>query len=104
MSEWILYAKSTDGVTWTDHQLALDIRVEGTYDTVHAYAPSVIKENDTYKMWYSVYDGVNYRILYAASIDGISWSDHQLALDIAVEGTYDTTRVLHPCVMKDDGL
>jgi len=99
----ILYATSMDGITWTDHQMVLNIGSEGTYDTSRVMEPCVIKDGDVYKMWYSGYDGANFRILYTTSMDGITWTDHQMVLNIGSEGTYDTSRVRFPCIVKEDG-
>jgi len=48
----------------------LNIGAEGTYDTTHAHAPSVIKDGDIYKLWYSGHDGFHFRIIYTLSNDG----------------------------------
>ncbi len=97
----ILYATSTDGINWTDHQLVVDIN-NISYDSSQAVYPYVIKESDSsYKMWYSGNDSTNWRILYAVSTDGTTWSGHQMVVDIGVEGTYDTTGAIAPSVIKE---
>jgi len=86
----------------SDHlsfQMVLDKGAEGTYDTFNAESASVIKDGDAYKMWYSGHDGAKYRILHATSMDGITWTVHQMVLNVGSEGTYDTSRVFHPCVI-----
>ncbi|MBW1812305.1 MAG: hypothetical protein JRJ39_01165, partial [Deltaproteobacteria bacterium] len=97
----ILYAESPDGINWANHQVVLDIGSEGTYDTKYTYSPYVLKEDGIYKMWYAGNDGTNARILYATSIDGKVWDNHQMVVDIATEGTYDTSVVDYPRVIKD---
>ncbi len=98
----ILYCTSVDGINWTGHQLVVDLLDEGTYDTDHAFTPSVIKESDiSYKMWYSGRDATVWRILYCTSTDGITWSNHQLVVDILDEGTYDTVYSYSPNVIKE---
>ena len=61
--------------------------------------PFVLKENGTYKMWYSGYDGSNYRILYATSTDGYVWDKHGVVLDIG--GSGEDQRVFGPCVIHE---
>ena len=86
----ILYATSSNGITWSNHQMVVDTGSVGTYSNVHAHAPFVIKDGDIYKMWYAGYDSTTWRILHATSSDGITWSDHQMVVDIGSIGTYDT--------------
>jgi predicted GH43/DUF377 family glycosyl hydrolase len=94
----ILYATSADGNSWTKSGVVLD--KGGTYDSVHAAAPSVLKETD-YKMWYSGYDGTNWRILYATSSDGTTWTKEGLTIDKG--GFYDSVHAKSPTVIKDGG-
>jgi hypothetical protein len=97
----ILYAISTDGINWTNHQLVINIGAEGVYDTIHVNMPCVIKESDTsYKMWYTGHDGINHRILYAISTDGINWTGHQMVVNIN-NISYDSDGVYGPCVIKE---
>jgi hypothetical protein len=98
-----LYATSTNGTTWSNHQMVIDIGEEGTYDATYILAPTVIKDSDTdYKMWYGGYSAPdNWLLLYATSTNGTTWSNHQLSLNINQEGTYDTTHVYYSCVIKD---
>ena len=64
----IIYCTSTDGINWSNFQMVVNIGSEGTYDTDYAFCPFVIKDNDFYRVWYTGYDGTNYRTLYFASI------------------------------------
>jgi fibro-slime domain-containing protein len=59
----ILHATSPDGMAWTKDGVVLapTIPLEGTQVQYN----SIIKENGTYKMWYSGYSGSNWRIFYA---------------------------------------
>jgi len=101
----IIYATSADGINWSNHQMVLDINQEGTYDDSSVHTPYVIKESDTsYKIWYSGYSwpsNANWRIMYAESSNGTSWSNHQMIINIAAEGTYDNVGLLTPCVIKE---
>lgn len=98
----ILYAESSNGTTWSGHQMVVDYNQEGTHDTEDAYGPSVMKDGSTYKMWYSGNDVAYSRVMYCNSSDGINWNNHQMVIDKNVEGTYDTDRAYYPTVIKDD--
>jgi len=92
------------GKSWTDFELEINTGAEGTYDTVHAYTPYVIKDDVGYKMWYTGYDGSNYRIIYCDSNDGDNWFNHQMIIEKNAEGTYDTNFVAGPSVIKDGSI
>ena len=65
----ILYASSTDGISWNKHGLALDSGNPGELDEINVGAPSVLIDTDgTYKMWNHGYDGNYLRIFHAYSI------------------------------------
>jgi len=69
-SNWrIGYATSDDGIVWTKYEgnPVLNLGAPGAWDDYHAYNPSVLFYNGTYKMWYSGYDASNRRIGYATS-------------------------------------
>jgi predicted GH43/DUF377 family glycosyl hydrolase len=90
----ILYANSSDGITWAKQGLALS-------DT--SVAPnSVIKENGIYKMWYQQLSG-NHRIYYATSLDGINWDKQGLVLDKGQSGQPDDMHVAGAAVINDSG-
>ena len=99
----IIYCTSTNGTTWTNHQMVVDINSEGTYDTNYSEKPFVVKESNTsYKMWYSGRDSTNFRIIYCTSTNGTTWTNHQMVIDKGSEGTYDTTHACYSSVVKDD--
>jgi predicted GH43/DUF377 family glycosyl hydrolase len=100
-SHWrILYANSTDGIHWSNFQLAVNYSSQGTYDSIHAQNPSVLKDGSVYKMWYGGYNGSNWRILYANSTDGIHWNNFQLAVNYSSQGSYDSNRAYAPDPMS----
>lgn len=77
----IRYAHSKDGINWTRHpHPVIDYKNPEEYALAR---PCVVKENDTYKIWFSYRGGQDlYRIGYAESQDGINWNrqdEHQLA-------------------------
>ncbi len=99
---YIFYATSPDGYTWTRQGLVLPKAFEGTYDYVGVSFPAVLKDGGTYKIWYTGYDDINYRILYATSPDGESWTYQNLAIDVGMSpGDYDYLFAFEPAVVKD---
>ncbi len=79
------YAYSEDGIHWTKHpEPVVQVGEQATWDNCFLEGPSVLKDGDTYKMWYAAYDcEVNgqstdgkVNIGYATSTDGIIWTKH----------------------------
>ncbi|MFQ5884532.1 MAG: CARDB domain-containing protein, partial [Thermoplasmata archaeon] len=98
----IFYATSPDGYTWTRQGLVLPKAFEGTYDNVGVSFPAVLKDGGVYKMWYTGYDGIHYRILYATSPDGQIWTYQNLAIDVGTNpGDYEYMWAFEPAVVKD---
>ena len=98
----IMYCTSTDGINWSNHQMVIDVGSTGSYDSHHAYKPSVIKDGNTYKMWYAGDDATYNRIIYCTSTDGINWSNHQMVIDKgSAPSNYDVHAAYAPCVIKD---
>lgn len=96
----ICYANSTDGINWTRYGIVLPKGELGDYDSVHAAFASVIYDSGQYKMWYSGKDGSSWRILYATSPDGISWTKQGLAIDLGAYGEPDDVLAYTPSVLK----
>ena len=98
----IVYAESSDGYTWSNYQQALTILSQGTFDSLHVFYPSVIKDGSVYKMWYTGHNG-NQRIIYCDSVDGINWQNFTLSVDIAASGLgFDNIHSTLPCVIRDN--
>jgi len=97
----------------SDENPVLDRGANGTWDERRVYYPEVIKDGETYKMWYAG----NYkgdwrdRIGYATSNDGLNWSKYAVncpnypgdgcVFSVEVPGTWDDKYVYHPAVIKD---
>lgn len=81
----VRYASSVDGNNWRrDGQVCIGF----TYPGEHAIGrPWVIKEGDIFKMWFA-HKGIDYRIGYAESEDGITWErrDELAGIDISRDG------------------
>lgn len=72
------YTTSTNGRLWTRHSsnAVLDHGESGSWNQVGVYSPVVVLNGNTYHMWYTGYDGNEWRIGYATSPDGITWTEH----------------------------
>ncbi|MBI2441763.1 MAG: hypothetical protein HYV35_10380 [Lentisphaerae bacterium] len=83
------YATSPDGLTWTKYNnvvptnsdtTSTDGRIPlgtaGKGDDYYIYGCAVIKDGNTYKGWYTGVDGAIYRIYYATSPDGLTWTKY----------------------------
>ena len=75
--ERIGLATSTDGLHWARANAGkpvLDIGPPGAWDDVQVAHPCVIRERDSYRMWYSAYSvKADHTFCVARSADGIHW-------------------------------
>lgn len=97
----IKYAESDDGIHWRrEGRVAIDYANDDEYAISR---PSVIRENDRWRMWFS-YRGVAYRIGYAESIDGKSWTRHDrmVGIDVSQSG-WDSEMIEYPFVFDHKG-
>jgi len=106
------YATSPDGITWTKHPSnpVLNYGLPSFWDEYRARSPSILFDGITYHMWYSGSDGT-YRIGYATSPDGITWTKYPgnfcqgtigqgCVLDTG-PSTWDSDHVSFPMVIHD---
>lgn len=98
----IRYAESSDGIVWKrEGRVAIDFGSPAEY----AFGrPCVIKEGDIYRMWFC-HRGDTYRLGYAESSDGMSWTRHddRAGLDPAESG-FDHDMVAYPAVYDRHGV
>lgn len=99
------YAYSADGLNWTKHPTQVLQTGEGdTWDNGFVEGPSVIKDDNTYKMWYTGYDLGNGKANtgYATSTDGIEWTKYagNPVINTGAAGTWDAYSVQDPHVLK----
>ncbi|MHA1961657.1 MAG: PKD domain-containing protein [Candidatus Thorarchaeota archaeon] len=88
--------------TWKKMGVVIDNGAPGEPDHVAASSAYVMYDNNTYKIWYSAYDGNNWRgILYATSIDGHTFTKHGAVLNVGVPGDMDDDFVRDPMVLKN---
>ena len=99
------YATSNDGIIWEkySHNPVLDLGESGTWDDYEISGPTVLFDGTEYQMWYSGFDGSNYRIGYATSTDGVTWEkySHNPVLDLGESGTWDDYLAYSPTVLFD---
>ncbi|MEZ6045937.1 MAG: hypothetical protein R3C11_10245 [Planctomycetaceae bacterium] len=85
---------STDGIHWTAPQgPQLD----------HVYAPSIMKEGETYRMWYTDVSQEPWLFRTATSQDGTSWKVYPEPI-LKVDQDWEQGRLFYPYVMKVDGV
>lgn len=97
----IKYAESLDGVDWKrDGSICIDH--QGGERNIAR--PCVVKEGDTYKMWFSYDAGSGYRIGYAESMDGYAWrrKDGDIEIEVSPSG-WDSEALAYPWVFNHDG-
>jgi hypothetical protein len=95
------YAESDNGFEWDRKGVvAIDFKSEEEFAISR---PFVLREEGLYKMWYS-FRGVNYRIGYAESKDGVVWSrkDDEVGIDVSSEG-WDSEMIEYPFIIDHKG-
>jgi hypothetical protein len=106
----IKYAESDNGIDWKrEGQVAIDYKDENECGIVRA---CVLKDKDTYKMWYAHRNLQNYRedkqnsyrIGYAESEDGMEWirKDSKVGIDVSDSG-WDEEMIEYPFVYDYQG-
>jgi len=67
----------------TKRGVVLDHGAPGAFDGLWTIYPFVLRETDgTYKMWYTGFDGARYRMMFADSPDGVTWTKRGVAIDV----------------------
>ena len=112
------YAYSEDGLNWvkpslgifmyngnTDNNIVINIGPSGSWKDLGVGRPSILKDGDTYKMWYIGDGGHTLTIGYATSSDGIHWTDYE-ANPVLTPGDYfwENTDICSSSVLLDDGV
>jgi predicted GH43/DUF377 family glycosyl hydrolase len=67
------------------------------------YAPTVIKENGTYRLWYSDVTAEPWCVRYAESADGVHWAPHESPV-LELDQNWEHARLFYPTVVKADDL
>jgi len=99
-----LTSTSTAQIDWTKYQWnPVFTDTTGGWTLEGAYGPSILIIDSTYHMWYAGFDGTNFRIGYATSLNGISWIPYinNPVLDVGAPGSFEETDVIEQCVIYD---
>lgn len=103
----IKYAESKDGIIWYPHNL---VCIPLDSDEGGISSARIIKNKNTYEMWYSVRKekdyrtnpNNSYRIKKAISSDGLHWTKNKLIeLDISEESVWDNSMVCYPFLVEN---
>ena len=100
-------ATSSDGTNWfkdTRNPVLAD-GVRGTWDSDGASHAVVLKQDETYHMWYAGWDESALRLIgYATSLDGVSWlkDDNNPVLVSGSDGEWDSKGVSPGSVISLD--
>ncbi len=96
-SNWkIGYAYSNDGINWEKYEEnPLNIPSLGFTE-----APSIIKINDVFHMWYNTGYYKSTNIFHATSIDKINWECEDSCYVIQIGESYDNREILSSSVLK----
>lgn len=99
----IKYAESHNGIDWKQSGI---VAIEASQENETALArPWVTKTDGAYKMYYSKkVDGNSYRMGYAESQDGVSWTrrDEVIGIDVSENG-WDSEMIEYPSVITYHG-
>ena len=100
MRHHIRYAESEDGIHWQRNGVvALDFNSPDEYAMCR---PCVIRSDSNYDMWFCS-RGDQYRIRYARSTNGITWSRHDEEVGIDVSpGKWDSNMIEYPFVFDHE--
>lgn len=93
----IRYAESDDGLDWRrEGRVSIDFADDEEYAMGR---PCVVRDEDRYRMWFSA-RGDHYRLAYAESPDGITWTraDAEAALSTSRTG-WDAEMIAYPAVV-----
>jgi len=100
------HATSPDGLTWTkDPANPVLVADAGSWDFPRVDFPSVIFDGTTYHMWYSGGSMYSWKIGYATSADGSSWTKYSSnpVLGTGKEGSWDSRSVATMSVLDNSG-
>lgn len=103
-SKWqILYANSSDGITWTKYGLVIEAESLGWMNNMYSLHPSIIKDTE-YKMWYSAVGDGDWNMIYANSSDGLNWTQYPVDMSPWGSGViHGDAIVAYPEIVYDSG-
>lgn len=99
----IKYAESTNGIDWErDGTVCIDY---GHEQETRIARPRVLKDGETYRMWYcGALGGGGYRLGYAESQDGMDWErmDDEVGISLSEQG-WDSEMMAYPYIVEHNG-
>lgn len=105
--EQIGYATSPDGKRWTKYpgNPVIVPGLTGSWDSKYVVSPAVIKDGDTFKMWYAGFNGNVWRIGYATSMNGQSWTKYSgnPVMETVASNSWESKTLVPCCVIKEHG-
>lgn len=116
----VVWAKITNGIPSASNGAStlgrVPLGLAGSGDDYHVASASVLKDGDTYWMWYGGNDLTNWRIYCATSADGLVWTkvtngtpansdaaSGDGCIPLGTAGRGDSVHAAHPCVLLDEG-
>ena len=98
------YAWSLDGVEWNRYSENPILEAELEWEGNYLFGCAVIKDGDTFKMWYGA-NGVPSSIIgYATSTDGKAWVKHPMpVLELGPTLDWDESNITPKTVIKENG-
>ncbi|MDD3137105.1 MAG: hypothetical protein PHF64_11450, partial [Methanoregula sp.] len=96
-------AVSKDGLTFEKKGIVLDLGAGGAWDDVRVYYPTVAVRDGRVWLYYTGYDGSNYRTGLAVSKDGLTFEKKGIVLDLGAGGAWDDVLVYSSTVAVRDG-
>lgn len=107
----IASASSSDGINWTESRTVIERGPAGSHDDANVAAPSVVKANGEYWMYYDAGTSTiespsqwGHYIALATSPDGVNWTKRGTVLKRGAPDQWDGVRVLNTTVVHSDGL
>ncbi|MGE3316030.1 MAG: hypothetical protein AB7O26_13025 [Planctomycetaceae bacterium] len=85
---------SSDGVRWS---------VPSPPQLEHVYAPTVVKDDAGYRLWYADVSKSPWLVRAATSSDGRRWNVHPDPV-ITIDQKWERERLFYPCVVQENGV
>ena len=90
-------------MSFVKHGVVLPLGASGDFDDVHAYYPAVLERDGRTWMYYTGYDGANFRMGVAVSEDGLHFVKLGVVIPLGGSGDFDEVRAYIPAVVVRDG-
>lgn len=96
-------ANSQDGTNWNKKGMVLDVGFPDSYDAVYVTQPEVHYRGGSFEMWYAAFNGKNWWLAYATSLDGRTWTKHGVVLAPDQPGSFDNGNIGACSVIHERG-